>query len=342
MIPAPLVSISIGGADVTSRVWPLVISLSITDAAGAQSDHLSLELDDTDGQIVLPRVGVPVVVQLGRADSGLGQAFEGTVDEVRSTGGRGGGMVLVIDAKGVDTLGTAKQPQFLHVDDADLKTALQKAGQAAGISDIRVDPALANLTREYWALDNESLLAFGERLAREVGGVFKLSGTRAVLARRGGGAGVSGAVLPTVTAAWGENLIDWDLAPSMGRPRVAETVGRWYDPAAGKHKTATKKTDDTGAKARHQRRFCAADETEATGHAGAEAEESADRRGGGSVTIIGTLEATPEGFCLVIGARPGIDGRWRIESVTHEVSRSGWTTRLSLKRPDEAAGTDGQ
>lgn len=51
-------------------------------------------------------------------------------------------------------------------------------------------------------------------------------------------------------------------------------------------------------------------------------------------TIEGDAAAIPDGLCIVEGARPGIDGPYRIESVTHSYSRGGgFVTELSLRQP---------
>jgi phage protein D len=59
------------------------------------------------------------------------------------------------------------------------------------------------------------------------------------------------------------------------------------------------------------------------------------------VTIIGNPSAQPEGSCTVVGARPGIDGSYKIESVTHKLDRSkGYETTLELKHPEGDVGSD--
>jgi hypothetical protein len=65
------------------------------------SDTASLELDDRGGQIVLPRPGSLVLISLGWEGQGMGRVFEGTVDEIRASGGRSG-RTLSISAKGMD------------------------------------------------------------------------------------------------------------------------------------------------------------------------------------------------------------------------------------------------
>ena len=59
------------------------------------------------------------------------------------------------------------------------------------------------------------------------------------------------------------------------------------------------------------------------------------------VAIEGDTAAIPDGLCIVTGARPGVDGPWRIESVTHSYSRGGgFITQLSLKQPGSGGAGD--
>jgi hypothetical protein len=57
--------------------------------------------------------------------------------------------------------------------------------------------------------------------------------------------------------------------------------------------------------------------------------------------IEGDPAAIPDGLCIITGTRPGVDGAYRIEAVTHTLTRAGgFVTTLELKQPQQGAGTD--
>ncbi|WP_336801731.1 phage late control D family protein [Kaistia sp. MMO-174] len=331
--------ITIDGQDVSSGVLPRLINLTVTDKAGTSSDTCQIDLDDTDGHLLLPRTGAEIEILLGGAD-GVSQVFTGTVDEVKSQGSASG-MTLSISAKGFDSQGKAKEPHRKHWDDSSLADVLSQAGKLAGLADIEVTGALASLTRKYWAMQNESFLHFGERIAREVGGTFKIVGKRAVLAERSGGKSASGADLPAVTARRGDNLISWEISPTLGRPRYKSARVRHYDPKTGTYKYETEEIEDPDAKAVLTDRFDAPDADQAKARAGAHKKNAEREKGGGMISINGSTVPQPEANVVLVGARPGIDGSYRIETVTHDFSAgSGWTTRLEIKQPQGEAGKD--
>ncbi|OJU86421.1 MAG: hypothetical protein BGO06_26265, partial [Shinella sp. 65-6] len=303
----------VGGQNISVALAPLLISLNVSDKSGMSSDSASIEIDDTNGALLLPTVREPVTIKLGWEGEGIGTVFDGTVDEVRARGSRSG-RTITVTARSIDTRSEVKRAQRRHFDDATIEEAMQAAGKTAGV-EVTVDPAFASIKRPYMALDDESFLAFGERMAHELGGTFKVVGARAVLAKRNGGVNPAGQALPVVTAAWGQNLHSYDLTPSKGRAVEKETATRWYDPKAAEWKVQKAETGTEGGMTTKTGRYSEADQDGAKHKAAADAAESDRRSGGGSVTIEGNIGAQPEGECMVSGCRPGVDGTYRIDGV---------------------------
>lgn len=334
-----LFSVKIAGKDISSLLAPIGERISIRDASGAQTDTAEIELKDGDPPMVFPRRGVAIEISLVDA-RGSGIVFRGTVDGVRVRGGRGG-RTLMISAKGADVAGGSTELRDRHWDDATLATVLDQAARDAGLEGATVDRAFADEVHDYVAQHNESLLAFGQRLAREVGGTFKVSGQRAYMLKRGGGASVSGQALPKIVARYGENLVDFDIAPDIGRGAYGSAEVRVYDPKTGQFITHAAASPKKRKGRKHRTRWPAASAAHARRRAHADASETDRNAGAGSVSILGDVRVKPEAQIEIIGARPGIDGQYRIKTVEHSLERGGGvSTRCELGEPDGAAGVD--
>lgn len=334
-----IVVVSIGGVDVTGNLTPYLISITVHDAAGQTSDTATIIVDDSGGQIRLPSKGDLLSIALGWEDGGALVVFEGKIDNVTSEGSRGGGRLLNITAKSADTESKIKENREKHWDDKTLGDVLRDAGQYAGVS-VSVHGSLAALRRDYWAMTNQSFAAFGEKLARELGATFKIRGNRAVMVPRNEGIGAAGSALPTVTARVGHNVISWSLTPSSGRPQFESFIVRWYDRREAKWKRE-RVTAETEAPARSVDRYSEYDSDTSNRRAGS-AKKGGDReKGGGTITLDGEPSAQAEAPVVLIGARPGIDGTYRADSVEHHYVRGGgYTTTIEVKQPSGDAGSD--
>ena len=331
----------VDGTDISSALMPRLIDLSVTDKSGSSSDTVSITIDDTDGVVYLPREGVSIEVSLGWQDQGAALVFRGVVDDVKSSGSRSGGRTISISGKGFDAQGKAKQPNEKHWDDKTLSDVFQEAAKLGGINNVKVDEELGKLKRLYWAMQGESFIHFGERIAREVGGTFKISNDTAILAKRNGGKSAGGKSLAVINATYGDNLITWEISPVTGRPRYKKARTRWYDRKTGTWKSEEVEIEDEGAKAQFTSRYPASDADEAKQNSDSRKADSERGKGSGSITINGNSDAQPEGSINLSGARDGIDGTYTIDTVNQSFSRSsGWTTRLDLKEPKGKAGKD--
>jgi hypothetical protein len=331
--------VTIDGWDVSSNMRPYLQAITVVDKDGVASDTCNLTFDDTGGQCLLPAVGAKVVVYL----QGV-KVFEGVVDSTPWTMTRGGGRILDVNAKGFDTRGKAKEAQLWHLDDRTLQDALGNAAKKAGLSGIVIDPEFASIVRSYWSPDGASFLGWGQKLAREMGATFKIRNDRAVFAKRGQGTSATGSAMPTVTGTIPGNVLSVSIDPSKGRPRYSKARVRFFDRASAQFKT--KEVDVESGDVSIDviddvRGLTAADEGQAESMAKGRKSDSDREAGDGSVEIDLAVEAQAEGTFVLTGARPGIDGTYRIVSVTHKATRSGGaTTSLELKQPSGSAGTD--
>lgn len=336
-------TVSIDGQDLSAGFVAYVTSITIKDAAGTKSDTASIELDDAGGQISFPRIGAKIEIGLGWEGGSAVVVFEGVVDEVKCSGTRGGGMTMSVSAKSADTRGKLKQSEEKHKDKAKLGDVASEWGKDAGLKEVKVHQDLAKIERPYWSMEGEHFMSWASRVAREIGATFKVMGDRAVMTPRSAGQSASGKPLQKITARVGENVISWNMTPVMSRPAFKKFVRRFYDPAEAKYKSEEfeAREVDAGIEASTTARYVEPDKD--TAKQGAESsEKEADReKGGGSVTIDGDPGAQAEAECELIGARAGIDGTYRVESVTHKLTRGGgWTTDLELKQPKGEAGKD--
>jgi phage protein D len=332
-------SVSVGGADVTGNLSAYVTEITVNDASGQTADTASITLADDGGRILMPSKGDQIAISLGWEGEGVRLVFEGKIEEVTSTGARGGGRMLSITAKSADTESKVKEHREKHYDDKTLGDVMKDAGQHAGVA-MSVHPSLASIKRDYWGMAGQSFIAFGDKIAREVGGTFKIRGKRGTLVPRGEGIGANGSALPTITGRWGGNLISWSIAPARGRPRFRKFVTRYYDRKEAKWK---REEVDAAEQVEPQStdRYSEADAGTAKNRAKASKKGGEREKGGGSASIDGDPSAQAEAMFVLIGARPGVDGSYRIDSVEHKYVRGGgYTTSLQLKQPSGDSGKD--
>ena len=319
-------TITIDGQDVTSNFEPHLLSLQIKLTDGGQSDTLDISLDDAGGRINMLREGAEIVATLSWSDGGGAVIFEGVTDEPESEGSRGQGMVLNITAHAADMKGKTKEKRQAHKDSAKFGDVAKDWGKKADL-EVRISDRLASIQRDYWVMQNESFMAWGARMAQELGATFKIMGKRAVFVPRNASASTGGKDLPLVIADYGRNIIGWQIRPLQNRPRYDRSVVRWYDRKDAKWRKETVQLMDEAARVPLIDTRKSGDRDRAKERAGGNAEEAKRAKGGGTVTLIGAPEAQAQGLCRISGVRSSVDGEYRVSEATHSYSRDGgWVT----------------
>lgn len=331
-------SVTIDGINATSRFNPYVMELEVQDGAGATSDTARITMAD-DGRIIMPRKGATMAVTI------MGQAvFTGKTESPRFSYGKGDGGRLIFSAKAVDLEKGAKEGKHFAKEDGTLEDYLKEFAKKAGLSGIKVDPALAKIKRPIWVPEGRSFLHELQRLGREYGATGKIQDGKAVFAKRGSGMTPSGRALPTIQARLPGNLISVDIEPFEARAVVRDVRLQFFDRKSAKFKEEKVDIDAAGAtgSASAVIRGKRADKEDAKDRGEGRKAEADRDKGGGTVEIDINPQARAEGTCIVSGVRSGIDGTYRIETATHTLRSGdgGSTTKLELKQPGDKAGKD--
>jgi len=327
-----------GSGDESDSLGSQVMSVKITDASGKTADTCEIELNDMDDQIVMPRKNAPIEVILYRDDKPGAITFSGWIGVPSSRGARGSGQVILIEAKAADMRSGLKIRKEKHLDDSTFEQAAQ-AFAPDGVT-VKIAGELGQIRRDYWYLGRENFMHWAQRTAAELGATFKIMGTTAVFVPMNSGQSVSGKPLQTIEATKGVNIISWDMSPENERNDRDEFEVTWYDPADAKWKTQDGTVKVIGRGNTGTYGYSAADQDTA-GHISKSLKKKKEReRGGGEVTIDGEPAAQAEALCVVT-IRPGISGTYLIDKAEHRWTRKqGFLTKLDLKMPKDAAGTD--
>ncbi|MFC5509254.1 phage late control D family protein [Bosea massiliensis] len=336
----PACRVEINGVDYTDRFQPLVKSIKVSDKDGLTSDTCTIKLADSGGAIALPDENDMLTVYLGDAEAGVGLVFQGRIDGVRSTGTSGGGQELTISAKGFDATGKAKGVKEKHKDNAKFGDVAKEWGKASGMTDVVIDDDLASIEDEYWSMNNESFIGWGQRVAGEIGATFKVQGDRAMFLSADGGKTARGRSIPDFTVTRGDNLLRWDISPIRGRPGHQKVDVEFYSAKDGKLKTKQIEVDGQKSEVSLRSKVRASDEKNAERIARSGGKKVKRKGGSGTVTIVGSHLVKPEGKLILVGAREGIDGEYRITGVEHDYSSKGYDVDLTVEQPQGKAGKD--
>ena len=79
-------TVTVDGNIIDSTLDPILISLSIKSDDKGTTDELSIEVDDSGGQVELPRMGAAVDAEIGWDDTGQVSSFTGFMDDAHSGG----------------------------------------------------------------------------------------------------------------------------------------------------------------------------------------------------------------------------------------------------------------
>lgn len=318
----PDVSLTTAGGDLTAALRERLVALTVTDAAGVESDTLELTLEDRAPHLALPAPGTRLELALGYQPQ-LTAMGAWRVTEVSAAGWPAR---LSVRATAADLTAGLKTPRERSWPAGTTLGALVAtlAGEH-GYQPV-VAAALAGVALPH--IDQtESDLHLLTRLARDYDAVAKPAGGRLVCVPKGQAKTASGAGLPPVTLR-AADLADYACEWSE-RDRYGAVTTHWHDLNAGLRQAVTVGSGTPVYSLRgsyvHQ----------AAATRAAAACLAAWQRGTGRLTLAcaGNPALAAEGRLTVTDVHPDVDGAWTLTRVTHTLDAGGYRCTLEAEAP---------
>lgn len=327
--PRPQWKVTLDGADLTGRIAPRLIDLTVTSCRADAADQLDIRLSDHDGQLAIPPREAKLRVLLGWDDSPLVDMGTFTIDEVEHAGAPD---VLTLRGRSAEIRSGIRQQREQSYHDTTLGAIV---GILAGRNSLtaRCHPSLASIALDHIDQTNESDLNFLTRLGKRYDAVATVKSGALIFAPIGQGTTATGQPLPTVTLTRRDG--DHHRWHAADRDAYSGVRAKYDDTAGGQTKDVIVGTDD-GHGVKTLRHTYA---SESNAMRAARSDYQKMKRGAVTFDLDlarGRPDIAPELTATVRGFKADIDGSdWIVVRAEHRLADSGLTTRVELESQPE-------
>lgn len=312
--------VTLDGQDLSDRLRPRLVSLSLSEKRGDEADQLDIVLTDHDGGLAIPPEGAVLKLQLGwkqGRDVTIGLVDKGSfkVDDVSHSGPPD---QITIRARAADFTSAIRNRRDKSWKATTLGAVLRDVASRNGLT-ARIAPALASIALKSVTQSRESDIAFLRRLGRENDAVATIKDKNLIFAAKGAGQTSTGKALPTLTIPRTEGgTHNWQRQKRDGQGGVTAT---WHDKKGAKRQSFTVGDQDGAKKLRKVY------PDEASARRAAIAERDRLKRAPATLDLtlpLGRPDAIPEARVTVSGYKAQIDAAsWLITEVTHRLDKGG-------------------
>lgn len=315
--------------DITAKVRPRLLSLTLTEKRGDEADQLEITLDDTDGRLEMPKAGAVLQLQLGWAkgrdvEAGLIDKGAFKVDEVEHSGPPD---QVRITARSADFTGELKSRREKSWHDTTLGAVVREVASRSGLQ-ARIAPTLAAIALKTVVQSRESDMALLRRLGREHDAVATVKRGALIFSPVGAGTSPSGKPLAEITLRRRDG--DRHSYRLVKREDAGGVTASWHDRKQAKKRSVTIGTAN-GAK-KLSRTYA----SEAQARAAAKAASGRATRQAATFDYslaLGRADLMPEQKVMLRGFKSEIDAvPWLIGEVAHTLSDRGYITAVKLER----------
>lgn len=333
--PQPRWRVVLDGRDITGRIAPRLVSLTLTASRADDADQLDITLTDHDGRLALPRRGVTLTVALGWDDTGLVDKGTFTVDEVEHSGAPD---VVTLRARSVVVKSGIREKREQSWHNLSVGDLVRQLAGRNGLAP-RCHPSLAGIHVEHIDQTRESDMNVLTRIGRLFDAVATVKAGCLLFAPIGAGTTAGGMALPTVALV----RADGDQHRYHAADRDAYTGVRayWHDTGAAKRQSVLVGKGKDGGGTAGIKVLRESHATQADALEAAKAEWLRIQRGAATFALTlarGRPDVYPEMPARVRGWKPEIDANpWLVVRVEHALGDGGYTTQLELENGEPAA-----
>ncbi len=313
------------GKDLTDKLRPRLLDLTLTECRGGEADQLELRIHDHDGALALPGKGVLLHAAIGYQDEGLVDKGTFKVDEVEHSGAPD---VITVRARSADLTQPLRTRRERSWHATTLGAILRNIAGEHGLQ-ARIAPALESVAIAHLDQTQESDAHLLTRLAKRYDAVATVKAGALLFSPIGSGTTPSGKPLPRTSIV--RKDCDQHRFSSADREVYTGVRAYWHDKGAARRKSVL--IGKSGNAKRLRESY--SNEAEARDQAGAEWQRI--QRGAAKFAITlarGRPDVYPEQRIDVTGFKTGIDGEWLVARVSHSITgTAGFTTSLELETP---------
>ena len=355
----PSAELTIDGRRFGTQAMSRIISISLTDKRGFEADELTIELDDHDGTIAIPKTGSKITLKLGYKETGLVEKGEYLVSEFTASGSPDR---LSITARAADLAEALAEQAEKSWHKQTLYQIIETIAKKHKYEYL-ISKDYQNQKIEHIDQTNESDASFMSRLAEQYDAIATIKNGKLLFIPAGESQTASGQpILPTaITRASGDShsftysssnsyqavrayytdkktgqkkevIVNKDNAyPNKKTTQQTKTVkGKTFK--AKKKENDNPKVNTEGQKIKTLRHLYA---TESGAWSGARGAFKKIQRGVAEFSItlaVGRPDLYPETPAVVQGFKPEIDAEaWLITEVSHKIDSGGYTASIQFE-----------
>lgn len=355
----PAAELTIDGRRFGTQAMSRIISISLTDKRGFEADELTIELDDHDGTLAIPKTGSKITLKLGYKETGLVEKGEYLVSEFTASGSPDR---LSITAHAADLAEALAEQVEKSWHKQTLYQIIETIAQKHKYEYL-ISKDYQNTKIEHIDQTNESDASFMSRLAEQYDAIATIKNGKLLFIPAGESQTASGQpILPTtITRASGDShsftysssnsyqavrayytdkktgqkkevIVNKDNAyPNKKTTQQTKTVkGKTFK--AKKKENDSQKVNTEGQKIKTLRHLYA---TESGAWSGARGAFKKIQRGVAEFSItlaVGRPDLYPETPAVVKGFKPEIDAEaWLITEVSHKIDSGGYTASIQFE-----------